>query len=129
MRRVAIGVLFVIISMFGLGSVASADPGVTVEPVTASSPDRSQITFTNGGVAAKVNYGRARNDLTNSVSLVPNQVITVSVKDADTIYWQANSAYGTSSVHKKETVNNGWFVFVMVVAIFWVIAIAAAMAY
>lgn len=118
-RRTTISVLF-IVSMFGLSPVASADdPGVTVEPVTASSSNRSEITFTNGGTAAKVNYGRAENELTNSVTLVPNQVITVTVKDTDAIYWQATSEYGTSPVHREDTTDYA----ILIIILIWVTAV------
>ena len=115
-RRATASALLIVSMFFGLGSIASADPGVTVEPVTASSSDHSEITFTNGGTAAKVDYGRAENELTNSVSLVPNQVITVTVKDADTIYWQATSEYGTSPVHHEDTDDNT----VLIIILIWV---------
>lgn len=122
MRRFATGLLFVILAMFGWSAIASADPSVTVEPVSVSAPHRSQVTFTSRGVAATVKYGRSRGKLSNSVSLVPNQVVTVSLRDADTIYWQASSIYGTSAVHSKDTQDNTWF-FVFIVVWFWCIAI------
>lgn len=117
MRRVALGFLFVIVAMFGLSSIASADPSVTVEPVTASSPDYGQITFTDGSNPATVAYGPAGDSLTNSVTLVPNQVITVSLDDVDTIYWQATSSYGTSTVHAQDT--DDWTGFIVFLAFFW----------
>ncbi len=116
MRRIALGLLFVITAMFSLGSIASAD--VVVEPVSASSPEEGQVTFANGGTPATVKYGPARGSLVSTVKLVPNQVVTVSVINADTIYWQATTVDGTSSVHGEDTVPvNGFVVFFVVLGV------------
>jgi hypothetical protein len=120
-RRVAFGFLFVIVAMFGLGSFASAsaDPSVTVEPVTATSPGDGQVTFTDGGNPATVIYGSAEGNLANTISLVPNQVVTVSLNDADMIYWQATSDWGTSTVHAQDTDNwGGFLIFLLAICCF-----------
>jgi len=106
MRRSIVIPALALTALFGFGGVASAAAAATttVETVTASSDNEGQITFTDDGVAATVNYGTAADSLINSVTLAPHQVLTVSLGDnTDTIYWQSVSPSGDSLVHKQDT--------------------------